>query len=1560
MATLEIANTTPLQLQLRRYYRATEVPIEVAASNGQSPNGSSGVWTNSEVLAELGPLGDPVVLERSDHETLWLSANAGRSPIASFAVDPSVPRRVVTAADIGYPAMIQLTADANPFEFAKGVLEGRKRGSLSADPNVPGFVAIPTDYAFALGLLLVRSATFTNSTGVYVELSCIVPGAQPVERPAGITIAPGGSHTVGRAHSPLRYVNRDPEPEVPVRVGTEIGSAWLARASFSGELLAMFVLTPDVHQTFTITDTFAKRVAERFPMPSPLPPIQNVALVGDTRQRPRHRDHIAIADREYRRRPTFNTRKDIITRSVRISGVELVWDPVRDTEYGLLSFSGDSVLDLEVLELYADRVVIAAPLRFPGTSVSIHARELVFQGDGCIDTTPIGFTTQARAKYHLADGVTPADEQGEPTYEPADGEDGQAGGDIGLFVGTLTLPTGGETLQRFIARGAAGHTAEKGNKRPYAPKPGDSSRPKAEDGKTRAAVTTDAINNRVRDAMPIAKSASDWRWPGGADGPGSVTWQGQRLFPEAGGHVIDLQLVLHDDTVYIKDTNWLCFTSGSRDTRGHWVANGPQQTPDGSYALFGGYEEAPSWKALLPGNGEDAYAGGKPGDGGSGGTIRTSLSLELVAPLCVTAGGSPGQPTAAVPGGDPGGPVPAYKVILDVVKKTPPWESDRSPQVSVWDVSAQPGAPGEARYGNPGETTTPQAVDQSWLQPEVAEAALAFARDAYRNGHRDLARRVIEPYYAALHSQPAPPDLEPALVSIHAMRATMLDNLDYYGNPPGWVPRLRLSTNLDIFQEARKIAAKPLYYGQAAEQKYADLDQADELAREAAVALVGELDFSTLRLKDAYTDLASAYVELQDAREKLMTTQVNANFLKAMAEGSALDIAERQRLFRGITKLVGGTLQALPVGQPYLGLAGSGLTTTADINFTDPNNIPKEIGKALGKFGATTDTFLKDNADLLVDDRVKGLRDKLRLDKSKVENLEDQLTKTKGANDNLARQMKQKSDKWEQAWKSQRTGQLEALEATRTNTQKRIDAVTALTTPLTDEQQQLLKTDQEIVKLLPANYRPRTLLDQQRTLDWQIARLKEAIAEDEAVAKTVLGSQRKKELEADTTKLEASKTLMAALETDKAAAEKVLARGSDALERQKTEWGRTFTRLQGMGKGLSAIGEGIATLGTPLSKDDPDVQALAKTMLASPQQEAYHTLVGQLDELGKTNRMALARCTDAQNQINREVACISQNLSAQNALSHTRQSIEGALDVQTIRYLRAMQERARDMLRWSLYNLVMAWRYEFLRDVSNDLYNMDKVVAELRKLETVSPDGKLHALTEADLQKVEQTVVDDLLWDEWKKIVAERQRHALVRQDNDFVCHLTPDQLEQLRRTGQLRFNLVRDFKSGNFNWVDARIQDFKLEDFDLESNQPNLNLRIVFRHSGESIVLGSDKKTYYYFQTGKDDDPIEWGFGYSHHAKWVVRQARKKWLPERWKELVAKDKPDPELNELLNKVVKPTTEEKVVYHEYLPSYFSDITLRLSREQTWDPATITRLSRVVFRVSYALTTERVS
>jgi hypothetical protein len=240
--------------------------------------------------------------------------------------------------------------------------------------------------------------------------------------------------------------------------------------------------------------------------------------------------------------------------------------------------------------------------------------------------------------------------------------------------------------------------------------------------------------------------------------------------------------------------------------------------------------------------------------------------------------------------------------------------------------------------------------------------------------------------------------------------------------------------------------------------------------------------------------------------------------------------------------------------------------------------------------------------------------------------------------------------------------------------------------------------------------------------------------------------------------------------------------------------------------------------------------------------------------------------------------------TAQNALSRQRQALDGVLDIRTKRYLRGMQDRARDMLRWSMYNLTMSYRYEFLRDVSDSLYNYDKVVEELRKLEaaptkpqTAPPQPAMISMEE--IRALDDRVLQDEFLGEARKILEERQHRAGAAMQNVVTLRLSDEQRKELRLTGKVPFNLVSDMGAGSFDWVDARIVDITLDAITVETQNPALSLRLTFRHFGESIILGRDERTrqwtYYYFRAAPGDDPIEWGFSYNH-AQDPMRRIRK------------------------------------------------------------------------------------
>jgi hypothetical protein len=1368
------------------------------------------------------------------------------------------------------------------------------------------------------------SAVFVNDTGAYVDVYGVDEAGSASL--AASAVAPGGQH------------QQQSHP----------GAVWMVRATFTDELEGMFALGDEPAQVLSVTGGFPSELADSAPLPSPLPAIENVALVGGVRERPRpeSRDYIVISEHDNLERARFNTRSRVATRTVRIAGAKLIWDRL-DDRYGLMSYEGDGVLDSEALEIYADHVVIASPLRFPRTNVTICARQLEFKGDGQIDTTPIAQLAPARSRFH-SDGV-PADETGKPTYQAADGLPGEPGGDIAVFVHGLKLPPGGESRKRFIARGSAGQQAEPGGRRRYAPR--DDHQPQG--GKDAARIEQGHVGDRFSSAFVAAKSLSDWRWPGEVGSPAEVTYEGQPLKFGQDGNVIDLVVVAHDDAWGGTDTNVFFFPPGERKHFLRVWDNGPIESVR--------IDDQPIGRppARRPGDGEDAYPGGQPGDGGPGGRLVSSLPLSVLQPLCDLAGGPAGPETPAVAGGERGGPDPAYQVQMDVVKRTPPWESDRGPMLLVHPVGANAGAPAEARRGRDGQAAQAVVENRGWLEPEVIDAVMACARDAHRNGHRDLARTLLEPYYAQLRPAAGVSDeLKFRAVSIEAMRENLRANLDYYGNPPGWLPRLRLSTNFDLFQTLRQLSLRMLYYALNTEQKYDTLAHRDELARQTSQVLEGELDACVATLQGAVEELAGARLALEDARRQAQAKQGEIDLLKSLTENEALDTVERQRIFRGVCKTVSGLMKVVPVGQPYLGLGGDVVGIAGDINFTDPNAIPKQVGDALGKLGGVTDKFLQSNGDLIADDRLKELKNKVKLDQTSADSLAEQLTRTKGANANLEKAITARSKPIESEWNKERDAELKWLKDELGKVEGQIETLSA---PQTHSEQKQREAAEEARKRLEERIgatEAATLTQQRaaltRSIDWMadaIATEKAADAADTAAR----NEQRLEQLSKEKQQLEQSKQRVDTLEEQQRAAKQQEKEHKEELATQERELKQTFNRLKGMGAGMGALGQGIATLATPATTADADVQAFAKTLLTSKKSDQYQRVTREFEALAKVQTAAMDKLKAAQQQITANLATVADNLTAQNALSRQRQSLDGVLDIRTKRYLRGMQDRARDMLRWSMYNLTMSYRYEFLRDVSDSLYNYDKVVEELRRLEAAPTKPQTGPAQPAMISMDEFKALDDrVLQNEFlgeaRKILEERQHRAGVAMQNVVTLRLSDKQRKQLRRTGRVTFNLVSDMGAGSFDWVDARIVDITLDALTVETKNPALSLRLTFRHSGESIILGRDERTrqwtYYYFRAAPGDDPIEWGFSYNH-AQDPMRRIRK-------------DTREPEPDLMTKKILEPNTSggARLDFREYSPAYFSDLTLHLTPGAGGRAGGITDIPHLQFSVTYALTTER--
>jgi hypothetical protein len=674
----------------------------------------------------------------------------------------------------------------------------------------------------------------------------------------------------------------------------------------------------------------------------------------------------------------FNGRKNSVLREAEIAGPTLIWgsDPILQNYYGL------SAADMKSLTIYADRMVVDAPLRFPGTNVTIYARQLEFSGAGCIDTTPLDFAARAESEYFIKDPEDltndrlPADKYGKPTYAAANGAGGQKGGDITVYAQKVLDEPGNRTARRFISRGGNGQGGEAGRLKNYVPNDGSRHTTYQKSN----AVTAQALGEFFQEKNVFRDRQDYWRWPGKAgenERSSEVDWTSKINVQDAAhrnvlqtGNCVAVALYAYCDEQFPK-VPW--------KERGFLPSRDYTNGPPSKWNEFDAANPGP-----FPCDGRDAFQGGWPGDGGNGGKIVLHIESGSVPQAqCDVSPGEPGGATAEVAGADPPGPVPAYEMEIKIVRSSFK-ESSRKTSAALRDVTGKSGqkAKGRQIYVGPKPSTdndlrpteakagsfecTP-LNDFSWAQPPAVGAVLRYAQTAYRNGFRDKAGEALTPYLAMSAPDPvksvqAEGRLGLLLAKMGSMRDNLASNLDYYGNPPGWVPRLNALTNLELLKSVRQAAYGTFYFAQKMLNDYDALADARDLSQRTSTALVEELETARANLAKAYQELPTAITELDRVQQDIGPVQDKISTLRDRAFDKTKSTVVAQRVFSAGMQILGGIGKALPVGQPFVGLAGSAFDAASQIDWNAEDPL-KSARSSIDSLSKAVTSFTKEKKD---------------------------------------------------------------------------------------------------------------------------------------------------------------------------------------------------------------------------------------------------------------------------------------------------------------------------------------------------------------------------------------------------------------------------------------------------------------------------------------------------------------------------------------------------------------------------------------------------------------------
>jgi hypothetical protein len=743
------------------------------------------------------------------------------------------------------------------------------------------------------------------------------------------------------------------------------------------------------------------------------------------------------------------------------------------------------------------------------------------------------------------------------------------------------------------------------------------------------------------------------------------------------------------------------------------------------------------------------------------------------------------------------------------------------------------------------------------------------------------------------------------------------------------------------------------------QHEWDEIDDEQEALDEVSTAVAEEWNATAKELENAYGELKTAKEKLDGVKKQFEAKQSEVDRLRLQAEADARTAVTERDIFKGVMNIVGGLAQSIPVGQPFLGMAGKTLSLAGDsFDWTKPD-ASKQIGAFFTGLSEETKSFLDDNEDLFIERSGEGIP-KPPGKKEKL-NLKKQLKEAKGAVESLDNKVKKGRKGVDEAIKSEWASTVETHSET-----------------LRVKERALITESEGLKDGDPNKARIQNQLKDVRTFQKELnktAKLKFVPADSKFYdTLTRLDKAVKDRASEFVTTKEALFNKAEALEKQQAALQ--FSEAEYAADKQASEdkTKRLLTDLSGLSDGISKVGRGIVAITRPYNEKEVD-RVTDEILKGSKYREDYEKLIAEVKTINLQKAQAAAAFGYQQQLISTYTAGIASAAAELNALSNQRQIASGLLDPGIKEYLQGMESRARENLLWSQYHFTKAWQYENLMDISDNFYNLDQWVDRFREFEREKAGlkgKKLSELTyddqkniantflkEADFidigNKVRQAHVSDLI----RPILNERQHYPSM-QKNTKKCELTPEQRNQLCVAGRVTFNLIDDFGLGSLHDVKERIADIDLEVFKIESDDANLSPSIEFRHSGVSVLLGADKDiTYYKFQMGREDSPIRWGFVYNHSD---YLQKKKKGDPEAaiWS-IQGKGKPIRK-DTLDDAAIKQIIREELgdlQYSEYRPSFFSGITLWLNRGQHHDTnkykeflKKIKKLEKVQFAVTY--------
>jgi len=360
-----------------------------------------------------------------------------------------------------------------------------------------------------------------------------------------------------------------------------------------------------------------------------------------------------------------------------------------------------------------------------------------------------------------------------------------------------------------------------------------------------------------------------------------------------------------------------------------------------------------------PTNGEHALEPGAPGSAGNGGAWFSNLA-QLQALVDNTTGAA-GAVAPSVRGGSAGTPTTSthydLTIRFNLAGETAGGDSDVTETRTTTEGKGYTAKPAVHEKGETKEKRTISAAN-AWVHPFQLEAVLRYARDAFLAGVRGPVSELLAPYEKAL-ALPLPTGKDAGLpwVEGEAARWTsaqaeiagilhrLRNNLDYFGNPAGYMPFLSLQATLRLYDLETKDAIRTLLLAAWVQ----DVANREESAANAFGSAIEELNKDTERIADqlvrSEAKMVSLDQQMTSLENRLKEMGNDLGKLRTELFNEAAHNEQQKALIKAGVKMAAAICQVIPVGQPVLGTIGDLVNIASDI---DVEGVPDTVTKMGG------------------------------------------------------------------------------------------------------------------------------------------------------------------------------------------------------------------------------------------------------------------------------------------------------------------------------------------------------------------------------------------------------------------------------------------------------------------------------------------------------------------------------------------------------------------------------------------------------------------------------------